>query len=409
MSKVLFYNIGLLCTPLGKEARCGEAQGQIERTENCAVLCEDGKFVRVIKNGEPMPKADEMIDCGGKVATPGLVDCHTHAVFGGWRQHELALKLKGATYLEILNAGGGILSTVEKTRAASKDELLERTLEWLGEMLRGGVTAVEIKSGYGLDLENELKQLEVIAEAEEKTPQIIKSTFLAAHAVPPEYKGRADEYISLICEEMIPVVACNELAQFCDVFCEASVFDSEQSRKVLETGKKYGLIPKIHADEIERIGGAQLAGECGAISAEHLAVTDAEGMEALAKGGVVAALLPATSLYLKKGYADARAMIAHNVPVAIGSDFNPGSCPCLSLQLGVNLGALYMNMTPEELLCAVTLNAACAIGEGENIGSVETGKKADLVLWNASDWETVCYRFGSNLVDSVYINAQKVV
>lgn len=409
MSKVLFHNIGLLCTPLGKEARCGEAQGQIERIENCAVLCEDGKFVRIIKNGEPMPKADAMIDCGGKVATPGLVDCHTHAVFGGWRQHELALKLKGATYLDILNAGGGILSTVEKTRAASQEELLSRSEEWLGEMLRSGVTAVEIKSGYGLDLENELKQLEVVEKLRTKTPQVIKATLLAAHAVPPEYKDKPNDFIDCICEEIIPAVAQKKLAQFCDVFCEASVFNADQSRKVLLKGKEYGLIPKIHADEIERIGGAQLAGECGAISAEHLAVTDEEGMKALANGGVVAALLPATSLYLKKGYADARAMIENSVPVAIGSDFNPGSCPCLSLQLGINLGALYMNMTPEELLCAVTLNAACAVGEGKNIGSVEPGKKADLVLWNASDWETVCYRFGSNLVDSVYINAKKVV
>lgn len=409
MSMVLFENIGLLCTPRGKTARCGSAQSAIEHHSSCALLCENGSFVKIFETGETTPEVDRVIDCQGMLATPGLVDCHTHAVFGGWRQHELALKLKGATYLEILNAGGGILNTVEKTRAATKAELLSRSGKWLREMLRCGVTAVEIKSGYGLDLENELKQLEVIAELREKMPQLIKATLLAAHAVPPEFSGKADDFIDTVCAEIIPEVSRRKLADFCDAFCEASVFSAEQSRKILETGKAYGLTPKLHADEIECIGGTQLAGECSAISAEHLAVTDQSGINALAENSVVAVLLPATSLYLKKGYANARAMIAGGVPVAIGSDFNPGSCPCLNLQLGINLGAIYMNMTPEELLCAVTLNAACAIGEGESIGSIEPGKRADLVLWDASDWETVCYRFGSNLVDSVYINAEKMV
>ena len=229
----------------------------------------------------------------------------------------------------------------------------------------------------------------------------VVSTFLGAHAIPPEYTGKPDEYIDYLSERVLPEVARLKLAEFCDVFCEDSVFDAAQSRKLLLRAQKYGLKSKIHADEIEAIGGATLAGEIGAVSAEHLIATDEKGMESMAKGGVIAALLPATSFYLGKNYAPARAMIERGIPVAIASDFNPGSCPSLNLQFAINLGYIAYRMFPEEILTAVTLNAACAIGRGETVGSIEEGKQADLVIWDAPDLEMVCYRFGTNQVKTV--------
>ena len=234
------------------------------------------------------------------------------------------------------------------------------------------------------------------------------STFLGAHAIPVDYKNEREEFIRQICEDMIPIIAEEKLAQFCDVFCETGVFTVEEARRILETGKKYGLIPKIHADEIEAIGGSQLAGNIGAISAEHLIVCPLEGIEQMAKGRTIACLLPATSFYLGANYAPAREMIQRGVPVAMATDFNPGSCPCLNLQLVINLGCLKYRMTPEEVLTAVTLNAAAAIGVADRIGTIEIGKKGDLIIWEAPDLDYICYRLGSNLVRNVVKAGKKI-
>ncbi len=401
----LVQNIGLLQTPEGKEPLRGAAQGRNKKIKNAAVLIEGGVIRAVTGGGElpACPEGTKIIDAGGCLATPGLVDSHTHAVFGGWRQHEIKLKLAGASYLDILAAGGGILSTVEATRAASEDELCEKSLRFLDEMLLRGVTSVEIKSGYGLDTQTELKQLRVVRRLQETHGVDVIPTFLGAHAVPREYQGRADAYTNYVCHEMIPAVAHEGLAEYCDVFCEKGVFDVEQSRAVLLFAMHHGMKAKIHADEIEAQGGSELAGELRVVSAEHLLATDEKGMDALAAGGVTAILLPGTSLYLNKGYANARAMIARGIPVAVATDFNPGSCPSPDLGLCMTLAYLKYRMTPEEILTAVTLNAACAVGRGEVCGTVEVGKRGALVLWDAPDVESLCYRFGTNLAKTVIV------
>ena len=401
MDAVLIKNIGLLATPLGDRARRGSEQGKIELVRDAWIYAEEGR-IRATGCGEP-PRADaaRVIDARGRLVTPGLVDAHTHLVFGGWRQNELGAKLHGASYLEILERGGGILSTVRATREASEEELYERAKTAADEMLRLGVTTFEAKSGYGLDLENELKQLRVIRRLSEEHPADVAATFLGAHAVPEEYRSDREAYIDLICDVMIPAVAEQGLAAFCDVFCEKGVFSAEETRRILECGKRFGLIPKIHADEIEAIGGSQLTETVGAISAEHLIVCPREGVEAMARAGAVACCLPATSFYLGSTYAPAREMVEAGVPVAMASDFNPGSCPSLNLQLVINIGCLKYRLTPEEVLTAVTLNAAAAIGMADRVGSVEPGKQADLVLWNAPDLDYICYRMGDNLADTV--------
>ncbi len=407
MTKVLVKNIGCLQTPAGSFSHKGRQQGENLKYLNAAIAIEDGIIKEVTGNGVlPEGDFDEEIDAEGKLVTPGLVDGHTHLVFGGYRQHEIAMKLAGAGYLDILNAGGGILDTVRKTRAAGQEELFAKSYAFLDEMMGMGVTTCEAKSGYGLDLENEVKMLEVIKELNEKHAIDVVPTFMGPHAVPPEYKGRSDEYIRLVCDEMLPVVKEKELAEFCDVFCEDSVFNAAQSRRYLERAGEMGFDLKIHADEIEAIGGSELAGEMGATSAEHMIAITESGMDALAEAGTTAMCLPATSFYLDKAYAPARRMVEKEIPVAIASDFNPGSCPSLNLQFALNLGCLKYKLTPEEVLTAVTINPACGINRGHLVGTVEPGKQADLVIWNAPDFEMVCYRFGSNLADKVIKKGQ---
>ena len=401
MEKVLVSNIGMLATPKGNAARCGEEQGKIEILKNAWVLIEDG-VIAAVGTGKPEgAEGAEVIDAEGKLVTPGLVDAHTHLIFGGWRQNELGLKLHGATYLEIQNAGGGIQSTTNATRSASKEELRAKAEKALDEMMGFGTTTVEAKSGYGLATEHELKALQVIRELDDRHPMDLVATFMGAHLVPAEYKNDREAYVRLVCEEMMPAVREQGIAKFCDVFCEADTFTVEESRRILEAGLKYGLRPKIHADEIEAIGGSRLAGEIGAISAEHLIVCPPEGIDALAKGGVIACLLPATSFNLGAVFAPARDMVKAGVPVAMATDFNPGSCPCLNMQFVINLGCLKYKLTPEEVLTAVTLNGAAAIGMADRVGSVETGKQGDLVIWDAPDLDYICYRVGSNLAGTV--------
>ena len=404
MSKLLITNIGLLATPLGRSALAGKAQGEILKLSHAWIMTEDGVITEA-GSGEPpimeQERCFETIDAGGRLVTPGLVDAHTHLIFGGFRQHELADKLRGRTYLEILAAGGGILSTVKATRAASEAQLTAKALAALKEMLSFGVTLCEAKSGYGLSTEEELKQLRVVRNLNGTQPVELVSTFLGAHAIPPEYKDDHEGYVRLICEDMLPAVAAQGLAEYCDVFCESGVFSVEESRRILSRALALGLKVKIHADEIDALGGAQLAGALGAVSAEHLiAVTD-KGIESMQKGGTIACLLPATSFYLGADYAPARKFIQAGVPVALATDYNPGSCPSLNLQLVMNLACLKDKMTPEEVLTAVTLNGAAAIGRAESHGSIEAGKKADFVIWNAADLDYLCYRFGSNLAGTV--------
>lgn len=401
MKKVLVSNIGMLATPKGNAARCGEEQGKIEILKNAWVLIEDGVIAAVGTGSPEGADGAEVIDAGGKLVTPGLVDAHTHLIFGGWRQNELGLKLHGATYLEIQNAGGGIQSTTNATRSASKEELRAKAEKALDEMMGFGTTTVEAKSGYGLATEHELKALQVIRDLDDRHPMDLVATFMGAHLVPAEYKNDREAYVRLVCEEMMPAVREQGIAKFCDVFCEADTFTVEESRRILEAGLKYGLRPKIHADEIEAIGGSRLAGEIGAISAEHLIVCPPEGIDALAKGGVIACLLPATSFNLGAVFAPARDMVKAGVPVAMATDFNPGSCPCLNMQFVINLGCLKYKLTPEEVLTAVTLNGAAAIGMADRVGSVETGKQGDLVIWDAPDLDYICYRVGSNLAGTV--------
>ena len=400
---LLIKNIGTLQTPVGSFKHGGEKQGENVKLHNAAILVENGLIKAITADGV-LPEGcenAEVIDAQGLLVTPGLIDCHTHMVFGGYRQGEIPLKLRGASYLDILRAGGGILDTVGKTRAASEDELYEKTKAFLDEMLSYGVTTAESKSGYGLDLENELKQLRVNKRLQESHKMDLVSTFLGAHAIPEEYKGKADEYIDLLCDVVLPAVKEQNLADFVDVFCEDSVFDVHQSEKMLRAGQALGLRARIHADEIEEIGGAVLSGEVGAISAEHLIATGEKGMASMAKGGVIADLLPCTSLYLNKTFAPARRMIELGIPVAIASDFNPGSCPSLNLQLAMTMGYIKYRMTPEEVLTAVTINAACSCGLEEKVGTLEVGKQADIVLWNAPDMEMLVYRMGSNLAKTV--------
>lgn len=411
MSTLLIKNIGTLQTPVGSYSHKGSEQGENLKLKDAAVLVKDGVIVEITSEAE-LPKdtaeADEVVDANYALVTPGLVDGHTHMVFGGYRQHEIPMKLKGATYLDILRAGGGILDTVRKTRGAKENDLVFKTKGFLDEMMSYGVTTCEAKSGYGLDFENEIKILNVIKTLNEEHPMDVVATFMGPHAVPEEYKGRGDEFIEMICEKMLPYVKEHDLADFADIFTEDSVFNYDQSKKYLECAKRLGFNLKIHADEIEAIGGSRLAGEMGAVSAEHLISINEEGLESMAKGGTTAMCLPATSFYLGANFAPARKMVEMGIPVATASDFNPGSCPSMNLQFVMNLACIKYRLLPEEVLTAVTINPACAIGRGDRVGTLEVGKQADMVIWNAPDMEMLCYRFGSNMAKTV-IKKGKIV
>ncbi|MCR4667972.1 MAG: imidazolonepropionase [Clostridia bacterium] len=400
---VLIKNIGVLATPTGMSAASGSAQGGCVSVMKDAYVLSRSAVIVEVGTGEPpeVPESCLVVDAGRRLVTPGLVDAHTHLVFGGWRQNELDLKLKGATYLEILEAGGGILSTVRATRAASEEELADRAGTVLDEMFSLGTTTCEAKSGYGLEMATEMKQLEVMRKLNEHGPVELVSTFMGAHALPGEYREDRESYVKLLCDEMIPEAVEKGVAEFCDVFCEQGVFTAEESVRILEAAKACGLGCKIHTDEICDIGGTEAAEKVRAVSAEHLIKADADGIERLARGGVIACLLPCTSFYLGAEYANARGMIEAGVPVAMATDFNPGSCPSNNMQLVINVGCLKYRMTPEEVLTAVTLNGAAAIGRADRIGSVEPGKQADLVIWDAPDLPFICYRMGSDLVSKV--------
>lgn len=351
----------------------------------------------------------EIVDASNHLVTPGLVDPHTHVVYGGSREHEFEMRLEGATYMDIMNAGGGIHATTRMTREATEEELIAQTTRRLDSFLAHGVTTIEGKSGYGMNLETELKQLRVMKKLQEQHPIDIVPTFMGAHAVPPEFKGREDEYVDHLIQDMLPVVATEKLAEFNDVFCEKGVFTPEQSERILEAGKRFGLTPKIHADEIEPYGGAEIAAKIGAISAEHLLKASDEGIQAMAKAGTIACLLPATALYLREEAAKGRKMIDEGVAVAISTDCNPGSSPTTSMPLVMNLACISMRLTPAESLTAATYNAACAINRQDLVGSLEVGKQADIVLWNTKNYQELQYLFGVNHVKAVWKKGIKVV
>ncbi|PGS54185.1 imidazolonepropionase [Bacillus sp. AFS041924] len=351
----------------------------------------------------------EVVDASNHLVTPGLVDPHTHVVYGGSREREFEMRLEGATYMDIMNAGGGIHATARMTREATEEELMEQTMRRLDSFIAHGVTTVESKSGYGMDLETELKQLRVMKKLKDKHPVELVPTFMGAHAVPKEFKGREDEFVDHLIGDMLPIIAEEKLAEFNDVFCEKGVFTPEQSERILEAGKQYDLIPKIHADEIEPYGGAELAAKVGAISAEHLLKASDEGISAMAKSKTIACLLPATALYLREDAAKGRKMVDEGVAVAISTDCNPGSSPTTSMPLVMNLACISMRLTPAESLTAATYNAACAINRQDQIGSLEVGKQADIVLWNVKNYQELQYLFGVNHVQSVWKKGIKIV
>jgi imidazolonepropionase len=350
------------------------------------------------------------LDARGGSVTPGLVDPHTHLLFAGSREAELVLRQRGAGYLEILAAGGGILATVAATRAATTDDLLVHGRRWLDEMLGHGVTTIEAKSGYGLDLETEIRLLDAAHRLGREGPIDIVPTFLGAHAVAPEFRSRPDgteAYVRSVIEEQLPGVAAHGRARFCDVFCEEGVFSAEQSRRILTAAQGYGLTARLHADELAPSGGAELAAELGAASADHLATPSDAGIAAMAGAAaagrpVVATLLPATTWFLMKDrHAPARAFIDRGVPVAIGTDFNPGTSPTASLPLAMTAACIGLRMTPDEVLAAVTINAARALLLDDEIGSLEPGKQADLAIWRVPTTEQIPYWPAADLVRTV--------
>ncbi|MDM5245970.1 imidazolonepropionase [Lysinibacillus sp. G4S2] len=395
--------------------RTKEQMRDIAVVENGSVLMEGNSIVAVgpiaqLEADFPgLVKVAEVIDASGKVVMPGLVDCHTHLVHGGTREQEFNMRLNGSTYMEIMNAGGGIHATTKRTRETSFGDLYEKTMNHLDVFLKHGVTTVEAKSGYGLDWETEKKQLEVVKELQASHDIDVVSTFMGAHAVPRDYKGREDEFVDVVIHDMLPKVAELKLAEFNDVFCEKGVFTPEQSRRILEAGKALGLTPKIHADEIEPYKGAELASEVGAISAEHLLVASDEGIQKMAEAGTIAVLLPGTAFFLRAPFARGRLMIDEGVPVAISTDFNPGSSPTMSLPFIMNLACMHMGMTLEEVLTATTINAAYALNRGHQIGSLEAGKQADVIILDVANYKQLQYFYGMNHTNTVIKDGRVVV
>ena len=379
-----------------------------------ALAARRGKIVWVGPSSELLTAVRPMafcklIDAYGKTVMPGLVDPHTHLVFAGSRENEFAMRIQGKTYLEIAAAGGGINATVAATRQASKAELAFAARRVLNRMLRLGTTTVEAKSGYGLDVETEIRMLEVIQDLDQDEPIGVVPTFMGAHEIPPELRQNPEAYVDLVISQMIPAVAGRKLARFCDVFCETGVFSVEQTERIFRAAQAAGMETRVHADELTDLGGAAMAAREKARTADHLLYANDDGIRAMAQAGVIAVLLPGTAYFLHmQRYARARDMIAAGVPVALATDFNPGSCMTESMPLIMNMACTQMRMLPAEAITAATINAAWAIGEQERVGSLEVGKQADLLVLEAPNHEHLCYHFGVNLVERV-IKGGKVV
>jgi len=398
---ILIKNANELITMDGpNRPRIKKEMCELSIIEDGSVAIKDGKIVETGKDLRYI--ARNTIDASGKTVLPGFIDPHTHLVFAGSREFEVDMKLKGHSYIEILKKGGGIFYTVNETRRTTNEELLKQSKKRLDTMISHGTTTCEAKSGYGLDTETELKILEIQKELNDIHPIDIVSTFLGAHAIPKEHS--TSDYVNIIINEMLPKV--KDLAMFCDVFCEEGVFSIEQSRRILRAGKKYGLIPKIHADEIVDTGGAFLAADIGAISADHLLMSSDNGINELARKGVIGVMLPGTPFSLMQdNYAPARKMIESGVPIALATDLNP-NCWVENMQFMIQLGCFNMKMTPAEAVTTATFNSACAIGVNDTVGSLEKGKKADVIILDCPNHKSIPYHFGVNLVETVIKNGK---
>ena len=391
--------------------RVGPELSELSITSDGAMLVRGDRIEKVgaRKEIEPLLKADcEVVDAGGRVVIPGFVDAHTHPVFAGTRANEFEERAGGATYQEIAARGGGIQSTVQATRAATLDELVETGKRYASWFLRGGTTTVEAKSGYGLSVEDELKILRAIKRLDNETQLRYVPTFLGAHEIPQEYRARRDEYIRLVIEEMIPQVAAEKLAEYCDVFCEDKVFTGDEAWKILSAARCYGLGLRIHADQLSLSGGARLAAELGTATADHLEYTDAGGIAALKSAGVQPVLLPASVYALGSSrYSAAREMIDAGLAVVLATDFNPGSSPTTSMPLVMSLAATQMKMTPAESITATTINAAYSLARGDLLGSLEAGKLANFVIHDCDDYRELAYFFGIEHAWKVYVGGHK--
>lgn len=413
---LIIYNAEQLNTcASGGKVKKSAAMRDLGLINNGAVAITSGEIVAVGKSSEILKSysAVETIDAGGKVVIPAFVECHTHFVYAGDRLDEFELKIRGADYMEILAAGGGIVSTVRQTRQASLAELVEQSRHRLDKLLAHGVATCEVKTGYGLTTETELKMLDAIFELNETHAIDLIPTFLAAHAVPPEFKGKTDEYINLVCDELIPQAAetfknstwhsaIGTQHLFIDVFCEKNAFDLEQSRKVLETGKRFGMKIKAHVDEFTNLGGARMAIELGAVSIDHLDEISDEEIALLAGSETIGVVTPTVNFNFGSAeFADARKMIDAGCAIAVSTDYNPGSAPCPSLPNAMAIACRYQKLLPSEALNAATINAAFAVGLGDKIGSIEPGKQADLLILDTDDYRQIAYEFGGNLVETV--------
>ncbi len=413
-SGLLLTHIGQIATLSGGSERpkTHDDMRDLNIIEDGAIAIVDDRIVAVGPTRDVLaeiPDASSLpsVDFPDMLALPGFVDSHTHLVFGGSREHDFVMKLAGKTYMDILRAGGGILNTLRATRTASIDELTRAAFSFGEGMLAAGTTTIEVKSGYGLSTEHEIKMLRAAHRLRSVLPTEIVSTFMGAHAVPPEFEGNTDGYVDLIVNEMIPTITAGGLAEFCDVFCEKGVFDIEQSRRVLLAAKRAGLKLKVHADELTPLGGAGLAAEVGAVSADHLLHASEDDLESMRRAGTIATLLPATSFSLNAEYAPARKMIEMGLPVALATDFNP-NCANESMFFTLALACYKMRMHPEEAITAATINAAHALGRAGVTGSIEVGKRADIIILECPNPHYISYRFGVNLIHSVIVGGRMV-
>ena len=411
MNKLIIKNASELVTCKGKAPKHGKDMSDIGLINNGCVVIENDIIIDV-GTYDILKKYDEneyqVIDATNKAVLPGFIDSHTHLIFGGYRADEFSWRLKGDSYMSIMERGGGITSSVRATRNTSIEEFINLGMNRLNKILYMGVTTVEGKSGYGLDCETEIRQLKAMQKLNEMHPVDIVPTFLGPHSVLPEYKGKEDEFIQFMIDDVLPKVKEENLAIFADIFCEKNVFTIEQSRKFLKAAQKAGLKLKIHADEMYQLGGTELAVELGCTSADHLLQASDDGIKQLSKSNTIATLLPATAFCLKEEYARARYMIDSGCAVALATDFNPGSCFTNSVPLIIALAALHMNMTIEEIVTALTINAAAAVGRGDTIGSIEKGKKADIIILEYPSIHFLPYHAAVNIVEMVIKNGKIV-
>jgi len=409
---LLIRGASQVATPTGHRARRGADLGRLKLHSPAVVRCDGGRIAFVgdpAEHDRSFPEPDVVLDAAGGCVLPGFVDPHTHPAWAGSREDEFNRRLRGATYMDIARAGGGINATVRATRGATHDQLLATTLARLDTFLEHGTTTIEAKSGYGLDLETEFRLLEVIRDADRLHPVDLHPTCLAAHEVPPEHRDDPECYVRRLIDEIHPTIAASSLAEAVDVFCEQGVFDLSQTRRLLADAPRYGWRIHLHADELSPLGGAELAVELGALSADHLVHVSQAGILALAASDTVAVLLPGTSFFLRSSYAPARAMVEAGCAVAVATDCNPGSSPTQSMPTILALACLGMGLTIEEAVTAATLNAAAAIGRADEIGSLEVGKRADLVVLGAPTYHHLVYHYGVNQIRHVVKDGRVVV